>query len=82
MKFLLIFFGAGLEVLKVVRIHTAVCVSIPYGLVHGYGCFGGTYLSLSSPAVGRWLQYILTEASVPTNQIPWSNNTEDYNFES
>jgi len=69
------FFGTGLEVLRVVRIHTVVCVSTPCSLVHGYECFGGTHMGLSTQAVGRWTQHIHTEATVPINQTTWSNNT-------
>jgi hypothetical protein len=35
---------------------------------------------MSSKAVGRWRHYVLTETLAPTNQITWSHNPEDYNF--
>jgi hypothetical protein len=38
-----IFFGAGFEVLTVVRMHNVVWVNTPCSLVQGYEFFGGAF---------------------------------------
>jgi hypothetical protein len=40
LHFFFMFFGTGVEVLTVVRIHSAVWIRTPCSLVHGYECFG------------------------------------------
>jgi hypothetical protein len=64
------FVGPGFEVFTVLRIHNAVWVRILSSLVHGYECFARVFC-VCSQAVRRWRQYLLTETSIPTNQITW-----------
>jgi hypothetical protein len=42
-RMLLVFFGIGFEVLRVVGIHIAVWVRTPCSLVDGYECFGRAF---------------------------------------
>jgi hypothetical protein len=43
LQLFLIFFGAGLEVLTVVRIPNGDCVRTSYSVVHVYECFGEAF---------------------------------------
>ena len=69
------------EVLIVDRIHNAFCVRTLYSLVQWCECFGRIILGFYSQAMWRWKQYDL-KTSVPSSQIRWSHNQEDYNFQS
>jgi hypothetical protein len=57
LQLLLKFFGAVLEVMRAMRIHSVVCVITLHSLVHGYEWFGGACW-VSSQAICRWRHFL------------------------
>ena len=72
LQLLSLFFGAGCEALTVMSIDNVIWVRTPYSVVH-VSCWWGI-VGLSSQAIGRWGQYVLTAILVRTNHITQSPN--------